>query len=820
MVDENVYMEDQPAGWESYNTAHSSSYSNPPIIYTQQSSSMSSFPNTQPQFGSYTNPHQPQFTFTPTNVPSSIRGRTLQQEPNPQGYQPGSITRGIFANALESVQPARRRMRRSQPTPVATHSDREERREYAPRSKTNDDKGLMDQVRDAGVVTDLQDNEIQEETVEVIDELLFKLRQVTEDRDRLVAQLRTAKRKHVIPTEEKEQLPSKRIDRGPRTMGTFQITPTSSMGIGQGSQLLISIPPSAPPSSGEPPHDNRDIVMGESPVAAPRREYEEPVEVVPVGELQWDDEPPRPTEPTITLEQEDPFGLDESDESEPETKRKKGKGKKKSAIESQREHALAVAGPIPPFWRIRLSAAGFPERDNAFRHMLDRGLYASRYDNNVYAGQTAYQAADIEENRRRSCGPPAGHVVYQRVAYGMPMTGMDVDRLIAMAYDHRVNPRHRGEAFMLLREFHRIASRVVPEYRDTAMQHIMGGKFNPQKPPKIDTKYLQMYWVIRYTGEQGNSGMKMPDVANVLHVDIMGLYILLHGRPGRNFFSGVVIDHAFRVNRRSVFRYGLGRIMMPRGREPHFRRLFACLLALPRRYREAIVKYNRRHPEEPFSEQHGPTYSLRRPRLITGAAANTTMQDIIDVLLDNRIPPAWIDHGYVYGLNFINFNIANPTYRELLDTMDNERHARLRAYGVPPAIPEWDGWRYPSNADIARLYNILDGEGQTAGNDFRNLRGWAVVGTTGIFEYLDDRRREEAQGFARSHLIHLPAFPELGDTPHHPLFSSVDHTTIPITSAIDHTTALELGEENMDMGTGTDAPPLTEHTAPTDASPA
>jgi hypothetical protein len=196
------------------------------------------------------------------------------------------------------------------------------------------------------------------------------------------------------------------------------------------------------------------------------------------------------------------------------------------------------------------------------------------------------------------------------------------------------------------------------------------------------------------------------------------------------------------------------------------------------------------------------------------------MQDVIDVLLDNRIPPAWIDHGYVYGLNFINFNIANPMYRELLDTMDNERHARLRAYGVPPAIPEWDGWRYPSNADIARLYNILDGKGQTAGNDFRNLRGWTVVGTTGIFEYLDDRRREEAQGFARSHPIHLPAFPELEDTPHHPSFSSVDHTTIPITSAIDHTTALELGEENMDMGTGTDAPPLTEHTAPTDASPA
>jgi len=311
-----------------------------------------------------------------------------------------------------------------------------------------------------------------------------------------------------------------------------------------------------------------------------------------VGELQGDDEPPRLNEPVVTTEQEDPFRLDESDESEPETKRKKGKGKKKSAQDSQREHALAVAGPVPPFWRIRKSAAGFPERDNVFRHMLDRGLYASQYNNNVYASQTAYQAADIEENKKKSCGPPIDHAVYQRVTYGMPMTGMEVNRLITLAYDSRANARHRGEAFMLLQEFHGIASHVIPEYHDTAMQHIMEGKFDPCKPPKIDTKYLQMDCIERYTGETGGSGMRMPDLNHVLHVDVMGLYILLNGRPGHNFFTGVVIDHAFRVNRWSVFGYGLGRLIMPGGCEPNFHRLFACLLALPQRYWEAIVEHN------------------------------------------------------------------------------------------------------------------------------------------------------------------------------------------------------------------------------------
>jgi hypothetical protein len=86
--------------------------------------------------------------------------------------------------------------------------------------------------------------------------------------------------------------------------------------------------------------------------------------------------------------------------------------------------------------------------------------------------------------------------------------------------------------------------------------------------------------------------MKMPEFTNVLHIDMMGLHILLHGHPGRNFFSGVVIDHAFRVNRWSIFGYGLGRLMMPGGCEPHFCRLYTCLLALPRRYREGIVEYN------------------------------------------------------------------------------------------------------------------------------------------------------------------------------------------------------------------------------------
>ena len=133
-----------------------------------------------------------------------------------------------------------------------------------------------------------------------------------------------------------------------------------------------------------------------------------------------------------------------------------------------------------------MSEANFPERDNAFRHMLDRGLYASRYDNNVFAGQSAYQAAEIEESKKKSSGPPPDHVVYHRVMHGMPTTGLEVDHLISVVFDNRVTAYQQEEAFMLLCEFHAVSSHVIPEYRNTAMQHILDKKFDPRKQPNIE----------------------------------------------------------------------------------------------------------------------------------------------------------------------------------------------------------------------------------------------------------------------------------------------------------------------------------------------
>ena len=172
--------------------------------------------------------------------------------------------------------------------------------------------------------------------------------------------------------------------------------------------------------------------------------------------------------------------------------------------------------------------------------MLDQGLYTSRYDNNIFAGRSAYQAAEIEENKKKSSGPPPDHVTYHRVTHGMPMIGLEVDCLISVAFDNRVTASQQAEAFMLLCEFHVVASHVIPKYCDTAMQHILDKKFDPCKQPNVKGRYLQMYKVPRYMVEPGSSGMKMPDFADVLHVDSDG-----HGCPAGGF--GLARTHTHRI---------------------------------------------------------------------------------------------------------------------------------------------------------------------------------------------------------------------------------------------------------------------------------
>jgi hypothetical protein len=189
-----------------------------------------------------------------------------------------------------------------------------------------------------------------------------------------------------------------------------------------------------------------------------------------------------------------------------------------------------------------------------------------------------------------------------------------------------------------------------------------------------------------------------------------------YNRPGsRNSVTGVAIDYAFRVGRRSVFGYALGRLLAPTNREAlqAFRRQYALLVSLPRRYREAIVEYNRANPLTQFTAQLGPTFRIHRVRYESTHSSNISIQDVIRALIDNHIPPEWVDHAYPHGIIFLNAHYTGSSLSQnLLDAIDNERIARLHRYGTPAAITEWDGWRHPSRDDIRVLHAIMESEAQ------------------------------------------------------------------------------------------------------------
>jgi len=70
-----------------------------------------------------------------------------------------------------------------------------------------------------------------------------------------------------------------------------------------------------------------------------------------------------------------------------------------------------------------------------------------------------------------------------------------------------------------------------------------------------------------------------------------------------------------------------------------------------------------------------------------------SVQDVTNYLIDNQIPPEWVDHAYVFRLRFLEVHYSGAIiYQGLLEPMDNERLAQLQAYRTPAPITAWDGW--------------------------------------------------------------------------------------------------------------------------------
>src|SRR6267154_11040 len=89
-----------------------------------------------------------------------------------------------------------------------------------------------------------------------------------------------------------------------------------------------------------------------------------------------------------------------------------------------------------------------------------------------------------------------------------------------------------------------------------------------------------------------------------------------------------------------------------------------------------------------FVPQTGPTFTLHHLQIMAEQVPDTGLQTIIDLFIRNRIPPSWVDHSYVFGLNYINHQHVLPQFTLYYDEVDYERLERLGAYSVPPSLSQ------------------------------------------------------------------------------------------------------------------------------------
>ena len=650
---------------------------------------------------------------------------------------------------------------------------------------------LVDQVRSAGVAVPFgHDDEISDVAKDVMEGLLFQLDQRTKESSHLRRRLNesdAASRVRKRDGSDDEDKPNKRRasskgeDSSSTTSSAARPTTDEHMESRPGppSALSQQLPPvggDGQPSRGQPPR--QQAYRRQPPRAAePRRpttrrrpanppaavingrEYDEYTEVRPPGELRSQ---------AVTRTGMTPEGDDDD--------RSHGSNEPDDASDEESEHGHVedawldelLAEPLS-IWASRApptttAGVGRDERDNSMRHMLSLGAYHSPASNRVYVGRSAEEAYMWERMKKTEYSPfdgKLGNEVYTQAPRGLPMTEYEVEALIGVMEQRRRSDWERVEAFLLLRELRRIAERVQPRYWDGAMERLMSSRFSETYGSRLPRGELQAALTFRQTFEHRAPNTVSPTAAMLMAIDEHARFLLMNGRPGSaNWTAGVAFDYAFRVGRRSVFGYALSRLLSPADRQlaKVFRRFFALAMALPRRYREAVVEHNRAQPDQRYEPQQGPSFRLRRTRIDPNRVSNYGIQDIMDVLIDNRVPIEWVDHAYPYGVIYLNAHYGGSGLAaSSLDAIDDERLARLERYGSPAAIPEWDGWFEPTLAEVRTVLGTVENE-QRLDPTLAGLQSvnWLLVGEDGRVARLNRRPTSSA-----AYTPALPQYPEL-----------------------------------------------------------
>ncbi|KAG6879176.1 hypothetical protein C0992_004641 [Termitomyces sp. T32_za158] len=196
-----------------------------------------------------------------------------------------------------------------------------------------------------------------------------------------------------------------------------------------------------------------------------------------------------------------------------------------------------------------------------------------------------------------------------------------------------------------------------------------------------------------------------PDPNVSFDLDQVVQYALIFGRPGmENTWQGIAVNFSYRMHWQTLFGFALCRALCTNsaGKTTLVCQM-ALIMACPGLYREAIDVFNKVY-NELFAAQHGPQLTINQVHIPDNKVQNFSDDDAICILLYNHIPVEWVDHAYTYRVVYLEQQFHHPTM--LLDIfwkVDNEHLERLRLYGTPVAIPQWDRWHKLTEKDHYRL---------------------------------------------------------------------------------------------------------------------
>ncbi|KAH9474192.1 hypothetical protein JR316_0013507 [Psilocybe cubensis] len=410
------------------------------------------------------------------------------------------------------------------------------------------------------------------------------------------------------------------------------------------------------------------------------------------------------------------------------------------------------SGRIDNVWGVVLHPQLSPQRLNILRNTLPRHTWFSERSNTVFTGNTAIAAMQWERTHDNAYNP-FKNPLYATAPRGVPRNPLEVKGLVRITQDETFEPWVRVEAYILLRVLKNAAAMSNPQVHDRAMQCLEKVSVDEFTPKVDENEWMEIALphdfdrIRNFANLHKNNrgmGIPMPKREHSLLIDDFAQYALMHARPGSiSPLPGIAMRLSLEVDRRSSFGQGLVRVLGPvdKAARHEFTKAFAALASHANRYREAIEAYDAQNPGAPFEAQEGPTYSFVRSSLTIEGAKLFGIVDIIELLVRNRIPVSWIDHAYPFGFNYLNARISRPIpNNHHLAVYDDERLARIDRFGVPPAIPEWDGWRQPSEDDRLRLYVLmsLDEKAKPKCQGFQHYT-WIRIGDPAFQRFLKFR---------------------------------------------------------------------------------